>query len=170
MTSHENGPSLDDFEKRPSSLDESTRRSRDITRREDAERDAKTCRLRDERMFEDARRHDRDIASLREFAFSSNGDRWFLGSDERGVAFVLHRANMPSGGHETRMPVQTFMDSKPAGPEHDALREIVDFRHPENGAARTMAPPDSASNQHNTNERRASCLPAPRQDISHPTT
>jgi hypothetical protein len=59
---------------------------------------------------------------LRQFAASSNGDRWFLGRDDKTrEAFVLHRGNAPSGGHETRTAVPAFLNLKPVGPERDAL-------------------------------------------------
>src|SRR5437879_5923652 len=39
---------------------------------------------------------------LREFATSSNGDRWLIARDEEtGSAFVVHKANRPSGGAVT---------------------------------------------------------------------
>ncbi len=61
-----------------------------------------------------------------EFAASSNGDRWFLcGQSKREGAFVLHRANPASGGHETRRSVDAFLDLKPKGPEHEALRALL---------------------------------------------
>lgn len=41
---------------------------------------------------------------LREFASSSNGDRWCLGRDEAsGIAHVVHETNPPSGGAVTRI-------------------------------------------------------------------
>ena len=61
-----------------------------------------------------------------EFAASSNGDRWFLcGQSKRDGAFVLHRANPASGGHETRRSIDTFLNLKPNGPEHEALRALL---------------------------------------------
>lgn len=61
-----------------------------------------------------------------EFAASSNGDRWFLcGDGKREGAFVLHRANPASGGHETRRSIDAFLDLKPNGPEHEALRALL---------------------------------------------
>jgi len=61
-----------------------------------------------------------------EFAASSNGDRWFLcGQSKREGTFVLHRANPASGGHETRRSVDAFLDLKPKGPEHEALRALL---------------------------------------------
>jgi hypothetical protein len=61
-----------------------------------------------------------------EFAASSNGDRWFLCDQSKGEgAFVLHRANPASGGHETRRSIDAFLDLKPNGPEHEALRALL---------------------------------------------
>lgn len=62
------------------------------------------------------------MTDSREFALSSNGDRWFIGKDDAtNVQFVLHRGNAPSGGHETRSSVEAFLDQRPFGPEHEAL-------------------------------------------------
>jgi hypothetical protein len=42
------------------------------------------------------------MRDLQQFSTSSNGDSWFLGKREGdGELAVLHRANLPSGGHET---------------------------------------------------------------------
>jgi hypothetical protein len=66
------------------------------------------------------------MQDLKQFASSSNGDRWFLctdsGTQER---FVLHRANAPSGGHETMTPVQEFLNIKPFGPERESLLAML---------------------------------------------
>lgn len=64
--------------------------------------------------------------NLKQFSSSSNGDRWFLGTDEASQqTFVLHKANEPSGGHETRTSVAAFLNQKPFGPERDALINIL---------------------------------------------
>jgi len=61
-----------------------------------------------------------------EFAASSNGDRWFLcGQSKREGAFVLHRANPASGGRETSRSVDAFLDLNSNGPEHEALRALL---------------------------------------------
>lgn len=66
------------------------------------------------------------MTNLKEFASSSNGDRWFLGSDElTREDFVLHRANPSSGGHETKIPVQQFLDTRPFGPERETLLVLL---------------------------------------------
>ncbi|RWX79159.1 hypothetical protein EPK99_11375 [Neorhizobium lilium] len=63
---------------------------------------------------------------IKQFASSSNGDRWFLATaDETQEPYVLHKANEPSGGHETRTPVREFLNIKPFGPERAALLEIL---------------------------------------------
>jgi hypothetical protein len=64
--------------------------------------------------------------NLQEFAFSPNGDRWFLAKDDvNGETFVLHRANAPSGGHETRTSVHAFLNTRPFGPEREAMLAIL---------------------------------------------
>jgi hypothetical protein len=56
---------------------------------------------------------------------SSNGDIWFLGCDPAsGTAFVRHKANIPSGGQVTDMPIETFL-SGPRNPEHEALLSLL---------------------------------------------
>ncbi|MBB3444436.1 hypothetical protein [Rhizobium sp. BK379] len=67
-----------------------------------------------------------DTEEQMEFAVSSNGDRWFLCFQSKGdAAFVLHRANLASGAHETRRSVDAFLNLKPIGPEHEALRALL---------------------------------------------
>jgi len=64
--------------------------------------------------------------NLQLFSSSSNGDRWFLLTDEATQqAFVLHKANEPSGGHQTQMPVADFLNQRPFGPEREALISIL---------------------------------------------
>ena len=63
---------------------------------------------------------------VKQFALSSNGYRWFLAtSDDTQERYVLHKANEPSGGHETRTPVRDFLNIRPFGPERAALLEIL---------------------------------------------
>lgn len=62
------------------------------------------------------------MTDLKEFASSSNGDKWLVGKDDAtGVMFVLHQGNAPSGAHETRSSVEAFLDQRPFGPEREAL-------------------------------------------------
>lgn len=62
----------------------------------------------------------------REFASSSNGDRWFLGRDAAsGAAHVVHQANQPSGGALTRIEIGVFLTRGPSTPETAALLKLI---------------------------------------------
>jgi hypothetical protein len=66
------------------------------------------------------------MENLQQFASSSNGDRWYLGTDEATRrTFVLHRANDSSGGHETRTDVQAFLNAGSMSPERQALITLL---------------------------------------------
>lgn len=66
------------------------------------------------------------MSEIKEFANSTNGDRWFLTTDEvTQQAIVLHRGNPASGGHETKTPVQQFLNTRPFGPEREALMAAI---------------------------------------------
>ena len=56
---------------------------------------------------------------------SSNGDDWLLETDAAGGQSVLHRANASSGGRETRMPIEEFLERGGGGPEISAVRKAV---------------------------------------------
>jgi hypothetical protein len=60
----------------------------------------------------------------REIYFSPNGDRWFL-CREGDHMFVLHRANESSGGKVTPVELGDFLRKGNAGPEHQALRDMI---------------------------------------------
>jgi hypothetical protein len=63
---------------------------------------------------------------LRQFAASSNGDRWFLGRDEESAAaYVLHQANQPSGGARTRIEIIDFLERGRVAPEHYAFLVMI---------------------------------------------
>ena len=63
---------------------------------------------------------------LREFASSSNGDRWFLGRDEAtGIAHVVHRANQPSGGAVNHIELGAFLSRGPSAPEMLGLLKLI---------------------------------------------
>ena len=63
---------------------------------------------------------------LREFASSANGDRWFLGRDEAsGVAHVVHKANVPSGGAVTHIELGAFLNRGPSAPEMLGLLKLI---------------------------------------------
>ena len=71
-----------------------------------------------------------------QFAASSNGDTWLLATDEAtGVEVVIHCANKPSGGHETRTLIPEFLYLRPLGPEHDALVALLQQRMAYNAAS-----------------------------------
>ncbi|MBV8400386.1 MAG: transglutaminase family protein [Acetobacteraceae bacterium] len=60
---------------------------------------------------------------------SSNGDRWELIQDTvNSRAFVRHKANESSGGHETDVSIDDFMRRNGSGPEHAALRHLISTR------------------------------------------
>ncbi len=65
------------------------------------------------------------MTDQREFASSSNGDKWSIGTDATNVQFILHRGNAPSGGHETCSSVEAFLDQQPFGPEREALIALL---------------------------------------------
>jgi hypothetical protein len=67
-----------------------------------------------------------NMPELREFASSSNGDRWFLARDDETMhAYVVHRANAPSGGKESRVGLDAFISGRAAAPEQDALLRLI---------------------------------------------
>ncbi len=45
----------------------------------------------------------------REIYHSENGDRWLLCRDEDGRVFVLHKANVSSGGTATKIELGDFL-------------------------------------------------------------
>jgi len=60
---------------------------------------------------------------------SSNGDSWALTSDPvSGVAAVVHRPNRESGGQVSRIEIDRFLRNDPQGPEHQALRQLIEKR------------------------------------------
>jgi hypothetical protein len=62
----------------------------------------------------------------REIYTSSNGDRWFVGTEfDSGRVFVRHEANIPSGGHVTELDIDAFLRSHHGSPEHQALMHLI---------------------------------------------
>ncbi len=62
----------------------------------------------------------------KEFAVSSNGDQWLLTKDPATEqVIVVHRGNPSSGGHETRLPAEVFLNQRPRGPEQEALLAVL---------------------------------------------
>jgi hypothetical protein len=60
-------------------------------------------------------------AHQREIYHSENGDRWLLSRDDDGRAFIVHKANLSSGGKVTPIELGDFLGAGKAGPEHQAL-------------------------------------------------
>jgi hypothetical protein len=61
----------------------------------------------------------------REIYTSENGDSWLLCRDDGGRVFVLHKANMSSGGTRTKIELEDFLGRGKAGPEHQALAGLI---------------------------------------------
>jgi transglutaminase-like putative cysteine protease len=60
---------------------------------------------------------------------SPNGDRWLLIQDTlTSRAFVRHKANESSGGHQTDLSLNEFMQRGGSGPEYAALRHLISTR------------------------------------------
>ena len=70
-------------------------------------------------------RGDRDVRSQREIYRSENGDRWLLCRDDDERVFVLHKANVSSGGAVTKIELGDFLGRGKAGPEHQALARLI---------------------------------------------
>jgi hypothetical protein len=60
----------------------------------------------------------------RELYSSPNGDRWYLCRDTSGRVFVLHRANIPAGGHISQIELGVFL-ARGHGPEQQALMQMI---------------------------------------------
>src|SRR4030095_5369604 len=60
----------------------------------------------------------------RELYNSPNGDRWHLCKDASGRVFVLHQANIPSGGRTSQIELGDFL-TKGYGPEQQALVQMI---------------------------------------------
>ncbi len=61
----------------------------------------------------------------RELYQSSNGDRWTLCSEEDGRVFVLHEANLASGGAFNRIEISDLLAHAKGGPEQQALLRLI---------------------------------------------
>jgi hypothetical protein len=70
---------------------------------------------------------DRGPAGEKTFYTSSNGDLWSLIQDQTtGAVAVRHVANPSSGGHVMQIDIETFISNGADGPEHQALRHLLD--------------------------------------------
>ena len=62
----------------------------------------------------------------REIYRSSNGDSWYLAREpENDRAFVVHEANLSSGGKKTTINIGDFLRNGANAPEHQALLRII---------------------------------------------
>ncbi|WP_245571225.1 hypothetical protein [Neorhizobium alkalisoli] len=64
------------------------------------------------------------MSEIKGFSVSTNGDRWSLEMSE-GETVVLHTANEPSGGHQTRTALADFLKERAGKPEHAALLQVL---------------------------------------------
>jgi hypothetical protein len=60
----------------------------------------------------------------RELYSSPNGDYWHLCKDASDRVFVLHQANIPSGGHTSQIELGDFL-TRGYGPEQQALIRMI---------------------------------------------
>lgn len=56
---------------------------------------------------------------------SSNGDCWYLCTDDDAAVFVLHEPNLPSGGAASRIELSAFLAAGTGAPEHRALLTMI---------------------------------------------
>jgi len=61
----------------------------------------------------------------RKIYVSENGDRWWL-CEEGGSVYVLHEANLSSGGKSTKIEIGDFLGTGKTGPEHQSLLRLID--------------------------------------------
>jgi hypothetical protein len=61
----------------------------------------------------------------REIYHSENGDRRLLCRDDGGRVFILHKANVSSGGTATEIELGDFLGRGKAGPEHRELARLI---------------------------------------------
>lgn len=57
---------------------------------------------------------------------SSNGDAWFLTEDPAGADVIKHVPNAQSGGQISHSDLQSFLAEGANGPEHQALRTLLE--------------------------------------------
>ena len=65
------------------------------------------------------------MSAPNEFARSANGDVWLLGRDGSDIPYVVHQANLPSGGAATKMDVEAFLKREPDHPESLELIRLM---------------------------------------------
>jgi hypothetical protein len=76
------------------------------------------------------------------FYSSSNGDRWLLVPDPTsGQRLVRHEPNRSSGGAVTDIDIEDFLSRDGQGPQHTALRTLLDAEPPMDPAPVSPLPP-----------------------------
>jgi hypothetical protein len=60
----------------------------------------------------------------KELYTSPNGDRWHLCKEATGRLFVVHQANLPSGGHISQIEIADFI-ARGYGPEQQSLLRLI---------------------------------------------
>jgi hypothetical protein len=56
---------------------------------------------------------------------SDNGDEWWLCREQGGRVFVLHEANLSSGGNCTKIEITDFLNTEHGRAEHQALLRLI---------------------------------------------
>ena len=75
------------------------------------------------------------------FYSSSNGDRWLLvQSPGSGRSLVRHEPNRSSGGSPSEIEINDFFLRDGRGPQHDALRALLDAEPPSGALGEPASP------------------------------
>ena len=61
----------------------------------------------------------------RKIYLSENGDSWWLCREDGGRVYVLHEANLSSGGTTTKIEIGDFLSTGKRGPEHQSLLRLI---------------------------------------------
>ena len=64
-------------------------------------------------------------ARQRKIYLSENGDSWWLCREDGGRVYVLHEANLSSGGTTTKIEISDFLGTGKSGPEHQSLLRLI---------------------------------------------
>lgn len=78
----------------------------------------------------------------RELYRSPNGDQWCLAREsESGRVFIMHQANLASGGQATSVDVGAFLAQGGAGPEKQELLRLIGTLVEEPSTSRSESSP-----------------------------
>jgi hypothetical protein len=61
----------------------------------------------------------------RKIYVSENGDSWWLCREDGGRVYVLHKANLSSGGTTAKIEIGDFLGTGKSGPEHQSLLRLI---------------------------------------------